>query len=186
MRLNSDNIKSIKNKETTFIKNFTPIFKIGKSEDIVPTSQVSTEEGEYDFNFIAKHVDECSSVAFTKQPEKAFNSVWQVRNVHSHEPFFFTFFDFFQKTFKYTPEIRDGVDLFLSFVTGIGDAHIDVEDVFLIGLLGKTIYRDYKTHKDYQIEKGDLLYVPRGNKHKAISLTPRIIASVGFYGGKND
>jgi len=191
MRLSSPDIKNIKKRETTFVKNFTSIFKVGNTGesveyDIQPTSEVSTAENKYDFNFISKHVDECSNVIWTKQPDKGFNAVWQVRHVHIDEPFFFTLFDFFKKTFKYIPEVRDGVDLFLSFVTGTGDAHIDVEDVFLIGLLGKTIYRDYKTNKDYQIEKGDLLFVPKGRKHRAISLTPRIVASVGFYGGNNE
>tara|TARA_R100001086_G_scaffold73916_2_gene35625 strand:- start:3346 stop:3891 length:546 start_codon:yes stop_codon:yes gene_type:complete len=181
MRLNSNDVKSIKNKKTTFVKNFTPIFKIGKSEDILPTSQISKEESSYDFNFISKMVDECSSSVWTKKDE-GFSSIWQVRHIHSHDPFFFTLFDFFKKTFTYPPEVRDGADLFLSFVTGVGDAHVDAEDVFLIGLLGKTLYRDYHTGNDYIIEKGDLLYIPRGNKHKAISLTPRIIASIGFYG----
>ena len=110
MRLNSNAVKSIKNKETTFVKKFTTIFKIGKSEDILPTSQVSPQENEYDFNFISKHVDECSSCVWTKKDE-GFSSIWQVRHVHSHDPFFFTLFDFFKKTFTYTPEVRDGVDL---------------------------------------------------------------------------
>ena len=98
MRLNSNAVKSIKNKETTFVKKFTTIFKIGKSEDILPTSQVSPQENEYDFNFISKHVDECSSCVWTKKDE-GFSSIWQVRHVHSHDPFFFTLFDFFKKTF---------------------------------------------------------------------------------------
>ena len=80
---------------------------------------------------------------------------------------------------------NDGVDLFFSFVTNASHSHVDIEDVFLIGLSGKTIYRLIKEKRDYLIEKGDLLYIPKGTAHKAISLTPRIIASVGLLGGKN-
>ena len=88
------------------------------------------------------------------------------------------------KIFKYTPETRDGVDLFFSFVTNTGISHVDTEDVFLIGMHGKTIYRITDTNKDYLLEYGDLLHIPKGIRHKSISSTPRIIASIGFYGGK--
>ena len=138
MRLSASDVKNIKNRKTTFVKNFTTIFKTGNSGEsleynIQPTSTVSKEEKDYDFNFISKIVE------------------------------------------------RDGVDLIFSFTSMGGDAHTDAEDVFLIGLLGKTVYREYQTGEDYQVEKGDLLYIPKGNKHKAISVTPRIIASIGFY-----
>ena len=38
---------------------------------------------------------------------------------------------------------------------------------------------------NYSIEKGDLLYFPKGNRHKAISLNSRLIACVGLYGERN-
>ena len=40
------------------------------------------------------------------------------------------------------------------------------------------------TGKNYIIEKGDLLFFPKQNPHRAISLTPRIILSVGVFGEK--
>jgi ribosomal protein L16 Arg81 hydroxylase len=39
--------------------------------------------------------------------------------------------------------------------------------------------------KDYLLEYGDLLHIPKGIRHKSISSTPRIIASVGFFAGKS-
>jgi mannose-6-phosphate isomerase-like protein (cupin superfamily) len=191
MRLRSTDITSIKKRETLFVKNFTTIFKVGNTGvtaeyDIKPTSKVSTAENEYDFNFISKYAEENSPQVLAHQPDKGFNSVWQLKCVHTNEPFFFTLLDFLRKIFKYTPDQRDGVDFFFSFCTTTGDTHTDTEDVFILGLLGKTIYRDYKTNQDYQLEKGDLLYVPKGRKHRAISLTPRVIASVGFFGGNSD
>jgi mannose-6-phosphate isomerase-like protein (cupin superfamily) len=186
MRLSASDIKNIKNRKTTFVKNFTTMFKTGNSGesveyDIQTASEVSKEEKDYDFNFISKIVDECARIVWLRGGDGGFASIWQVKHVQSHEPFFFTLFDFFRKTFNYPVEERDGVDLIFSFTSMGGDAHTDVEDVFLIGLLGKTVYREYKTGEDYQVEKGDLLYIPKGNKHKAISVTPRIIASIGFY-----
>ena len=66
MRLSASDVKNIKNRKTTFVKNFTTIFKTGNSGEsleynIQPTSTVSKEEKDYDFNFISKIVDECAS-----------------------------------------------------------------------------------------------------------------------------
>ena len=35
-----------------------------------------------------------------------------------------------------------------------------------------------------EIQKGDLIYIPKGVHHKVISLSPRITLSIGFYGKK--
>ena len=170
MILNSDNIKKIKNKEPTFIKKFT------------------SWETPKNFNYIIKEIDTYSLNVIPKGSELAlptFNCIWQVRQIHQHNSFFFTFLDFFKKTFNYTDDIRDSVDIFISFMASVGVSHTDIEDVFLIGLEGTTIYKDMKNDINYSIEKGDLLYFPKGNRHKAISLNSRLIASVGLYGERN-
>jgi glyoxylate utilization-related uncharacterized protein len=59
---------------------------------------------------------------------------------------------------------------------------VDQEDVFLLGLCGKTIYR--VNNNFYTVERGDLLFVSKGVRHKAISVTPRIVASFGFFGDR--
>jgi|TARA_R100000656_G_C3900061_1_gene118562 hypothetical protein len=167
MKLNSSNIKSILNKKPTFIKNFTSLHE------------------EYDFNFMAKFLDDNPIIIHNKQGNCAYPVIWQARHAQNYNSSFFTFLDFFRKTFKYTSDVQDGADLFLSFVTGTdGGPHKDDEDVFLIGLYGKTMYQDIPTDKHYIIEKGDLLFFPRQRSHRALSLTPRVILSVGFYGGK--
>tara|TARA_R100001015_G_C4624734_1_gene182979 strand:+ start:1285 stop:1809 length:525 start_codon:yes stop_codon:yes gene_type:complete len=169
MLLNKKNIKNIKNKKITYIKNFTSITDI------------------YDFNKISNLVDNYSlDVSFKPGQVSHFNSIWQLKDIHKFDNQFFTFMDLFRKIFKYTTDIKDGVDLFFSFITNTGGSHVDEEDVFLIGLHGKTIYRIIETNKDYCLEKGDLLHIPKGNRHKAISATPRSIASVGFFGGKTE
>ena len=169
MLLNKKNIKNIKNKKITYIKNFTSITDI------------------YDFNKISNLVDSYSlNVIFKPGQANYFNSIWQLRDIHKFDNQFFILIDLFRKIFNYTTDIKDGVDLFFSFVTNTGGSHVDEEDVFLIGLHGKTIYRVIETNKDYCLQKGDLLHIPKGNRHKAISATPRSIASVGFYGGKTE
>ena len=169
MLLNKKNIKNIKNKKITYIKNFTSITDI------------------YDFNKISNLVDSYSlNVIFKPGQANYFDSIWQLRDIHKFDNQFFILIDLFRKIFNYTTDIKDGVDLFFSFVTNTGGSHVDEEDVFLIGLHGKTIYRVIETNKDYCLQKGDLLHIPKGNRHKAISATPRSIASVGFYGGKTE
>ena len=171
MLLDAQKIQLINDKKVTYVKKFTKI------------------KDAYDFNKISEFVDNYSSadgIQIDCKPGQinVFNSIWQLKFVDRVDQVLFTFRDFFQKTFRYTPEARDGVDLFFSFASVGGDAHMDEEDVFLIGLKGRTIYRMMVTKEEYELESGDLLYVPKGTRHKAISMTPRVIASVGFRGGK--
>jgi len=167
MLLSKKNVKNIKKNKVTFIKNFTQIENI------------------YDFNKLSVLIDNYSLPVENKTNQlNTFNSIWQLKNIHKLDSLFFTYIDFLQKIFKYNLTTKDGVDLFFSFVTNIGVSHADTEDVFLIGLYGNTIYRVIENNKDFILEKGDLLFVPKGTQHKAISLTPRVVASVGYFGGK--
>lgn len=168
MLLDTKTVDSIKKQKVTFVKNFTHI------------------SDNYDFNKISKLVDD-NYLQVDSKPGQVnhFSSIWQLYCVHKVDETLNSYFDFLTKIFKYVRDARDGVDLFFSFVTNASHSHVDIEDVFLIGLSGKTIYRLIKEERDYIIEKGDLLYIPKGTAHKAISLTPRIIASVGLLGGKN-
>ena len=72
---------------------------------------------------------------------------------------------------------------FFSFVSQVGNSHVDREDVFIIGLKGEVIYRVFGVEdKDYYLKKGDMIFIPKGIKHKVIGLSSRIVASIGFYG----
>ena len=52
-----------------------------------------------------------------------------------------------------------------------------------MGLKGKVIYKIFDTDvTEYIIEKGDMIFIPRGIKHKVIGITPRIVAAAGFFG----
>lgn len=77
-------------------------------------------------------------------------------------------------------KIKSNIFLFFSF-TGGGKSlsHRDDEDVVIIGLYGKTMY--IIEGKEYLIEKGDLIMIPKGTIHRAIGLSPRIILSFGVY-----
>lgn len=55
--------------------------------------------------------------------------------------------------FSFTDDSRSGVDLFFSFATCVGPPHIDEECIFLLGLKGSTIYKDYLNRRDYIVEK---------------------------------
>ena len=168
MLLNSKDIKRIKSKKVTYVKKFTETLNY------------------YDFNVLTNLIDDYSLQVLNKSNLlNNFSATWQAKDVHKTNADFFVFLDFMYKIFKYTPETRDGVDLFFSFVTNTGMSHVDTEDVFLIGMHGKTIYRITDTGKDYLLEHGDLLHIPKGIRHKSISSTPRIIASIGFFAGKS-
>jgi quercetin dioxygenase-like cupin family protein len=57
--------------------------------------------------------------------------------------------------------------------------HRDQVNVYILNLFGKTLY--YIEDKEYILEKGDLLFIPKNSLHKAIGLTPRICLSFTVY-----
>jgi len=168
MLIREKEANSIKEDKVTLVKNFTTLTK------------------EYDANFVSRLIDENSLTVIEKTSLPNLKNVFQIKEVINCLSEFKIFFDFFRKLFKYEMDQRDEVDLFFSFVTQVGESHTDIEDVYIIGLNGKIIYRIYDEEtKDYEINKGDLIFIPKGLKHKVIGLTPRVIASIGFYGKKN-
>jgi len=164
MLLNKEQVESIKNRQVTHVKKFVLL------------------EREYDFNLITGFLEEQDNKVLTKTNIGNLRDVYQMLNVTDYLKEFRTFSDFLLKIFKFTPDLRDGVELFFSFAAQVGAVHEDIEDVFIIGLKGKTIYRVYGVDNiDYEINKGDMIFIPRGIKHKVIGLTPRIIASIGYF-----
>jgi len=169
MLLNSDQVKQIKDNKVCFIKNFSSL------------------EREYDFNLISMLIEENNLPAKPNSNIGHLKDIFQIFKVSNTLKEFKTFLDFFRKLFKYSFDERDEVDLFFSLVSQVGLTHIDIEDVFILGLKGKTIYRIFdKENKDYEINKGDLIFIPRNIKHKVIGINPRIIASIGYYGNKGN
>ena len=162
---NKEQVESIRNREVTHVKNFASL------------------EREYDFNLLSRLMEENDLTVGEKTSKGILKDVFQIYNVSNTLQEFKTFFDFLGKFFKYEKDPKDEVDLFFSFVSQVGRPHLDTEDIFIIGLKGTTIYRVFDNEdKDYYIEKGDMIFIPKGKMHKVIGMTPRIIMSVGFYG----
>jgi ribosomal protein L16 Arg81 hydroxylase len=163
MILNSKNIESIKNRQVTFVKGF------------------SVDEL-YDMNKLTTFIDNYSmDVLCLAQHENFFRQVLQIKYINEFDDNVAVMKDFLQKTFKYRFNAENGVDIFFSLVANTGSSHVDKEDVFLIGSYGKTTYRMIPEGIDYQIKKGDLLYIPRGIRHRSFSNTPRAVISIGFF-----
>ena len=172
MIIQGPELESIKNREVTFVKNFI---------------QLKTN---YDFNFISKLLEENDNLQSHYRPTNDMSPVlyknFQIEQVGNFTLEFHSVFNYFKKIIKYDNHPRDNVDLFFSFVPSAGNTHVDQEDVYILGLYGKTMYKMYgENKKDYIINEGDLIFIPRGNKHRSVALSPRIIASIGFYGQAN-
>ena len=165
MLIKAQDLKDIQENKVTLIKNFINL------------------ERNYDFNLISNLIEENDLSIMPKSQIGNLKDVFQIYKVSNCLQEFKTFFDFLSKLFRYERDSRDEVDLFFSLVSQIGNSHVDIEDVFIIGLKGKIIYRVFDfENKDYSIEKGDMIFIPKGIKHKAIGINPRIIVSIGFYG----
>jgi ribosomal protein L16 Arg81 hydroxylase len=102
----------------------------------------------------------------------------KIKNVES-DSFFNNIYFFLNKEHN-IKNLKTNIFLFFSF-TGGGKslAHKDEENVIIIGLYGKTMY--IIKDKEYLIEKGDLIKIPKGIVHRAVGLSPRIILSFGIY-----
>jgi len=157
--IDHQNTLRIKNRKLTHVENFLEVTK------------------DYDFNWLSKLLDEKQlySNCFNKPLSK-------------HDKLFTIFHDFVFKLGDYTFDEKDRMDLFISFETSVGPSHTEKEDVFILGLFGKTLYRVWKddVSTEVLINKGDMIYIPSGVLHKSISITPRIITSLGLWSKYND
>ena len=164
MLLNKNQIQSIRENKVTFVKNFVSL------------------DRPYDFNLISNLIEENNLQVISKLNHNSLKDVFQIREVMNLLKEFKVLFNFLNKTFKYKHHEQNNIDLFLSFVSQAGIPHIDEEDVFIIGLKGDTIYKIFDNKIiDYKISKEDLIYIPRGVKHKVIGVSPRIVMSIGFF-----
>ena len=165
MLIKTQDFKNIQKNKVTLVKNFASLTR------------------EYDFNLLSNLMEENECRISQKSNIGNLKDVFQIHNVSNVLEEFKILYDFLSKFFKYERDLKDDLDLFFSFVSQVGSCHIDIEDVFIIGLKGVTIYRIFDSeNKNFYIKKGDMIFIPKGIKHKVISLNPRIVASVGFYG----
>lgn len=165
MLIKERDLSGIKENKVTLVKNFINL------------------EKNYDFNLLSNIIDENQVQVISHTFIGNLKDIFQIPSAMNYIQELKIFFDFFRKLLRYEIDSRDEVDLYFSFTSQIGSNHIDPEDVYIIGLKGKTIYRIFNTNNE--VNEGDLIFIPRGIKHKAIGTTPRIIASIGYYGKKN-
>ena len=89
------------------------------------------------------------------------------------------------RRFAFVPQARLD-DVMVSYATpggGVGP-HVDSYDVFLLQGEGRRRWRVWlpngSFHKQFFVEKGDLLYLPPGWRHDGVALEPCYTYSIGF------
>lgn len=135
----------------------------------------------FDFNDLSNIIDKTNSntvISSNYVYERILESCFQVKHVENNK-FFSRMFEQLNTKFNKN-KLNASIDLFFSFCAGGRSiAHKDIENVVIFGLYGKTIY--LIDGKDYTVEKGDILFIPKGITHRAIGVTPRIIGSFGTW-----
>ncbi len=133
-----------------------------------------------DFNFLSTLIDrnnlstEISSNYINKY---IMNSVFKIENVEQ-DAFFIKTYEHFNNMFNHK-KLTTNFHLFFSMKTGnTSITHRDDYDVYILGLYGKTLYK--VEDKEYYVNEGDLLFIPKNHLHIAIGLTPRINLSYGL------
>lgn len=167
--LDQQDLNSIKNKKVTLVKNFVSFDK------------------NYDFNLVLDFLEKSDFDINCMGAANFFKSNFQVKKIENNFPNFIFLMNFIRKALNYKSTPEDEVDFFFSFKSNSGLSHRDREDVFIISLYGKTIYKILDdTNKIFLLEKGDMLHIPKNILHKVVSLSERIVISIGFFGEKID
>ena len=137
---------------------------------------------DFDFNLLAEVIDTVNNNSFISSNhmfEKILESCFQIKGVHGH-PFFHDIWSNFERLHNPNGQKNSSIDIFFSFCSGGRSiAHSDFEDVCIFGLYGKTIY--VINNEEYNVVKGDLLFIPKNTIHRGIGITPRIIGSYGTW-----
>lgn len=173
MRLDKDQIQSIKDRKLTYVKNFT-VF-----------------DPPFDLNYLGEFIHRYGDVSTMwrnnprdrYQPQTAYqlNENFTLRNLEDRS-YFYPYIHFLNNLFL-LPTAHKPTNCYthISFSSLSGPPHMDAEDVFIIGMHGTTIIQTLPEKENFFIEVGDLIYLPIFKEHKGIPLTPRIVMSVGMY-----
>lgn len=137
---------------------------------------------DFDFNLLATVIDTLNSnslISSNYMYERILESCFQLRNTQAH-PFFHDIWNNLEKLYNPNRNKNSSIDIFFSFCSGGRSIpHSDFEDVCIFGLYGKSIY--VINNKEYNIVKGDLLFIPKNTIHRGIGITPRIVGSYGTW-----
>ena len=178
MLLNQEQIKNIREKKLTVVKNFTSFG--GEHEPDI-----------FDFNKLAHHLHcyhnsttmwrDLEDPLYVPQRHYMLSEGFSVRGLEIRE-YFIPYISFLDSLFKHTPHQKCS-DMFMhvSFTSYVGPAHHDNEDVFITALYGRTNIQTLPDKIDHVLEQGDMIYIPTYQEHKGFSVTPRIIMSMGMY-----
>ena len=134
-----------------------------------------------DFNYLIKLLNENnfgSVITSNYLDQFILNSTFMVSNVQKDNAFI-DLYDYLNKNYN-SEGYNSNLYMFVSFKMGNPSiTHTDDYDVVIIGVHGETVYNLEGT--EYRVGVGDLLKIPKGIKHTAISMTPRIVLSYGRY-----
>jgi len=135
----------------------------------------------FHFNELINLIDRNNFKTFLNgnwQQEYIFDNAINIRNVETDE-FCKDIFIYLNKKLNLKNKKSD-LHLFVNFTSGGKSiAHRDPYVVYIIGLHGTTLYKNNK--EEYYVNEGDVLEIKKGEEHRAIAMTPRIIASYSFY-----
>tara|TARA_Y100000004_G_scaffold177125_1_gene218418 strand:- start:353 stop:808 length:456 start_codon:yes stop_codon:yes gene_type:complete len=138
-------------------------------------------ENNFDFNSISELLDKnniTTSASSNYLNNFILNSSFVMKNVHTLKEFN-NLYQGLDKQFNKKKK-QSNIDMYFSFVSGSSSiTHSDFEDVYIIGFFGKTVYKI--NNEEFNINKGDLLFIPKNITHQAISLSPRAILSYGTF-----
>tara|TARA_R110000751_G_C13508318_1_gene451221 strand:+ start:48 stop:494 length:447 start_codon:yes stop_codon:yes gene_type:complete len=102
------------------------------------------------------------------------DAVFKIKQVHRSK-ILFTLFKSLNEKYNLKKDTSD-LDIFYCMTSGgKSPPHLDEYDIYIIGVQGKTLYK--LNNKEFLLEKGDVLYIPKHTIHSAIGLSPRIILS---------
>ena len=120
-----------------------------------------------DFNYISELLDNANyESAFSGDRDKSyvFKSIFKINNLQDHDDFK-DFYNYCEKNFNKNKG-KSNLIMFFSLKSGrASTTHKDTEDVYILGVKGKTWYK--VSDKEYMVEKGDLLKIPANAVHTA-------------------
>ena len=151
-------------------------------EDKVRLYKGYIKSDDFDFNLLAEVIDTVNNnsvISSNHIYEKILESCFQLKGAHVH-PFFHNIWNNLERIHNSNKQKNSSIDIFFSFCSGGRSiAHADFEDVCIFGLYGKTVY--LINNKEYNMVKGDLLFIPKNTIHRGIGITPRIVGSYGTW-----
>jgi hypothetical protein len=134
-----------------------------------------------DFNFISELLNKNnfqSKLSSNWNGERILESVFKIQDIQV-DYFFNGLYNQLNNSYN---KFNKKTDLYLFFSLIAGNksiVHRDQYDVYILNLYGKVLYT--VENKDYFLDVGDLIIIPKNELHIAISLTPRICLSFGIY-----